>query len=316
MDSRGWTVGVDFGGTNVKVGLVNARGRVVRAHVVSSKAIPQPASFVDGVCRLVGSLAQSVGARPAGLRGVGVGAPGPVDVARGVVHSMVNVPGWHEVPLARLLERRLGCRCLVDNDVNLFTLAEWRFGAGRGAGQLVGLTLGTGVGGGLIMNGTLYRGACGAAGELGHMVVDPRGPRCGCGRRGCLETLVSAPAVVRLAQRTMRRRGARLTSQLVGRAARAGDSQARRVWIEIGRRLGVGLANIVNLLNPDCIVIGGGVANNWTLFAPTLIRTLRAEAMEVPMEAVRVVRGRLGDHAGIVGGAVLVWNEQKEKTRG
>ena len=309
MKTRRWTVGVDFGGTNIKVGLVDARGRVARAHIVPSKAAARPASFIDGVSRLVESLARSVGARPAGLRGVGVGAPGPVDVARGVVHSMVNVPGWREVPLARRLERRLGCRCLVDNDVNLFTLAEWRFGAGRGADHLVGLTLGTGVGGGLLVNGALYRGACGAAGELGHMVIDPRGYRCGCGRRGCLEALVSAPAVVRLARRTMRRRGAHLTSQLVGRAARAGDSRARRVWVEIGRRLGVGLANVVNLLNPDRIVIGGGVANNWTLFAPTLIRTLRAEAMEVPGAAVQVVRGRLGDRAGIVGAAVLVWNE-------
>jgi glucokinase len=152
------------------------------------------------------------------------------------------------------------------------------------------------------------------------MVMDPDGPRCGCGRRGCFETLVSARAVIRLAREAMRRghgplttlaraAGGRLTSQLVGRAARAGDARARRVWKTIGRRLGCGLANVVNLLNPDRIVIGGGVANNWALFAPALRATLRTETMAVSARAVRVVRGRLGDQAGVLGAAVLVWNE-------
>jgi glucokinase len=263
-------------------------------------------------------LLEAAGLTRAQLRGIGVGAPGPVDAERGIVHTLVNVPGWREVPLARLLARRLRRPCRVDNDVNLVALGEWRFGAGAGSRHLVCLTLGTGVGGGLVFDGRLYRGAGGAAGELGHMVMDPDGPRCGCGRRGCFETLVSAPAVVRLAREAMRRghgpltaltraAGGRLTSQLVGRAARAGDARARRVWHTIGRRLGLGLANVVNLLNPDRIVIGGGVAKNWPLFAPRLKATLRAEAMEVSVRGVRVVRARFADQAGVLGAAVLVW---------
>jgi glucokinase len=276
---------------------------------------------------MVERLTQSGGINPSQLRGVGVGAPGPVDVERGTVHSLVNVPGWHEVPLGRQLGRRLRCCCIVDNDVNLFALGEWRFGAGRGARQLVCVTLGTGVGGGLIFNGALHRGARGAAGEVGHMVIDPRGNRCGCGARGCLEAQVGTAAILRMGRRAIRRRAGplrtlaaqargRITPELVAHAARQGDAAARQIWVEVGRSLGSGLANVVNLLNPDRIVIGGGVANAWSLFYPTLIRRMRTQAMEASARAVQIVRARLGNHAGIVGAAVLVWQETGHGARG
>ena len=322
-----WTVGVDFGGTNIKVGLVREDGRVWCNQQLSSREVSRPGPFVKVVSRVVEWLAQSVGLRASQLRGVGVGAPGPVDTPRGIVHSMVNVPGWHEVPLGRQLERRLRCRCVVDNDVNLFTLGEWRFGAGRRSQSLIGMTLGTGVGGGLIFQGALYRGTSGAAGELGHMVIDPRGPRCGCGASGCLEAHVGAVAIVRLGRRAIRQQAGplrtfirqaheRLTPELITQAARKGDRAARNVWVAVGRRLGIGLANIVNLLNPDRIVIGGGIANGWQFFYPALMATMRAQAMDVPLRAVRIVRARLGNQAGIVGAAVLVWNKTRGQGRG
>lgn len=317
---RGWAIGVDFGGTNVKLGLVTPQGRVVRFRVLDSRPLSRPAAFVEGIAQAVESLTRAAGTRLACVRGIGVGAPGPVDVSRGLVYSMVNVPGWHHVPLGRLLQRRLHRPCRVDNDVNLFTLGEWRFGAARGCRHVIGLTLGTGLGGGLILQGALFRGAGGAAGEVGHMVMEPDGPPCGCGRRGCFEQLVNAGAVVRLARVALRhgrgpRHGGlrasrgRLSSKHVGEAARAGDARACRVWSEIGRRLGHGIANLVNLINPECVVIGGGVAKNWSLFAPALRATLQAEAMAVSVRSMRVVRARLGDQAGILGAAVLVWNE-------
>jgi glucokinase len=315
-----WAVGVDFGGTTVKVGLVRPTGRVASVRILPTKEFRSPAQFVEGVARAVASLAAGARTRVSRLSGVGVGAPGPVDAERGVIYAMVNVPGWREVPLARLLARRLRCRCVVDNDANCFALAEWRFGAGRGADHLLCLTLGTGIGGGLILDGSLYRGAAGVAGEPGHMVIDPRGPRCGCGRRGCLEALVGTAAIVRLGRialkrgaqplgRLVREAQGRLMPRLVGRSARAGDPLSRQVWVDIGTRLGAGVADLVNLLNPERVVIGGGVANNWRLFAPALLATVRAEAMAVPARAVRIVRARLGDYAGIVGAAVLVWDD-------
>ena len=315
-----WTVGIDFGGTMIKAGLVDPHGRVAAERVLSSRAAGRPAQFLAAAVVLVETLAAGAGVRPRQLRGVGIGAPGPVDIERGVVHTLVNVPGWREVPLRRALERCFGCPCAVENDAKVFALAEARFGAGRGTRHLIGVTLGTGVGSGLVLNGTLYRGASGAAGELGHTVIDPRGRQCGCGARGCLEAHVGTEAILALARRAIRRRAGplrtlareargRLSPELVSRAAEQGDAAARGVWVEVGRSLGVGLGNAVNLLNPERIVIGGGVANAWPFFLPSLLRTLRAQAMEVSARTVRVVRARLGARAGIVGAAVLVWNE-------
>ena len=325
MSRRRWTVGVDFGGTNIRLGLVDRAARLVSARVLDSRPLGEPARFLPGIVKAIGELSASVGVSTARLVGVGVGAPGPVDVARGMVHTMVNVPGWHRVSLAARLERWLGCPCAVDNDANLFALGEWRFGAARGARHVVGLTLGTGVGGGLILNGAVYRGSAGAAGELGHQVVDPRGPRCSCGARGCLEALVGAAAIVRTARRVMRSRATRLrrmeaevgdlTPRLIGRAARAGDRTARIIWQQVGWQLGRGMATIVNMLNPDCIVIGGGIANNWSSFAPAMRESLRLHAMRVASESVRVVRSRLGRSAGVLGAAMLVWSELQGRAR-
>ena len=326
MKPSEWTVGVDFGGTNVKIGLVTATARVHQTLVIASKQLVTPTAFINGVCDVVMSLARSVGIRTSQLRGVGVGAPGPVDVTRGMVHSLVNVPGWHNVGLRRPLERRLKCPCLIDNDANLFTIGEWCAGAGRGAQVLVGLTLGTGVGGGLVCDGALYRGASGSAGELGHMVIDADGWRCGCGRRGCLEAHIGTRAILRMAREAMRRhhgalrtlaqraRGG-LTPELVSRAAERGDASARAVWAAMGRSLGIGLSNIVNALNPDRIVIGGGVAQAWRFFAPAMITTVRAEAMAMPRGAVRIVRARLGPDAGIIGAAVGLWQDLRTTRR-
>ncbi|MBI3321365.1 MAG: ROK family protein [Candidatus Omnitrophica bacterium] len=321
MTSPGWVVGIDFGGTNIKAGLISPTGRVVSTRLLSSLRFRRPSAFVQGISEMVGSLTAEAGLRPAALCGVGVGAPGPIDPRRGIVHSLVNVPGWREVPLGRQLARRLKCRCLVDNDANLVALGEWRFGAGAQAKHVIALTLGTGVGGGVIINGKLYRGVSGSAGEVGHMVIDPRGRRCSCGARGCLEAQVGTAAILSMARRAIRRgaeplktlaRQARgqLTPALVSRAAMAGDQAARAVWMEIGRSLGIGVGNVLNLLNPERLVIGGGVANAWALFAPTLIRTVRAQAMPVSAHAARILRARLGHHAGILGAAVLLWDNR------
>lgn len=307
MMRRRWAVGVDFGGTNIKCGLVDRRGRVVTSLVLSTAQFGRPTAFVEGIHRAVEQLAASAGLASARLAGIGIGVPGLVDARRGIVHMLTNVRGWREVPLASRLRARLHRPVFVDNDVNLVTLGEWCWGAGRGARVLVGLTLGTGVGGGLVLDGSLYRGAAGVAGELGHMVLDPRGPRCACGARGCLEAHVGTAAIIRMARQAGVAHHGRLTPERLAWMARRGQSTARAVWHQVGRLLGRGLAGIVNLLNPDRIVIGGGVANAWPLFAKALQRTIRAEAMEVPARTVRVVRAKLGEQAGIIGAAVLVW---------
>jgi glucokinase len=311
-----WAVGVDFGGTSIKVGLVRRDGRVAAARSLPTRRFGRPAAFLEGVGGAAADVVREARLPWRQVAGVGVGAPGPIDVARGVVASCVNVPGWRNVPLQRALARRLGRPCRVDNDANAAALGEWRLGAGRGARSMVGLTLGTGIGGGLIIEGRLVHGASGSAGEIGHMLMDPRGPRCGCGRHGCLEALAGTAAILRLGRTAMRRSprlqrfvraAGRLEPRVLGDAGRAGDPAARAVWREIGRRLGEGLANVTNVLNPERIVIGGGVANNWSLFGPSLQATLARAALPAPAARVRVVRGRLGDEAGVIGSAMLVW---------
>ena len=309
MTRQRWAVGVDFGGTNIKCGLVDRRGRVVTSLVLSTARFGRPAAFVEGIHRAVEQFAASAGLTLARLAGVGIGVPGPVDARRGIVHMLVNVPGWREVPLAHRLRARVRRPVFIENDANLVTLGEWRCGAGRGARALIGLTLGTGVGGGLVLNGSLYRGVSGAAGELGHTVLDLRGPRCACGARGCLEAHVGAAAIIRMARAANVAYRGRLTPERLADLARRGNRQARAVWQQVGRLLGRGLAGVVNLLNPDRIVIGGGVANAWPLFAQALQRTIRAEAMPVSARSVRVVRAQLGEQAGIIGAAVLVWRQ-------
>jgi glucokinase len=310
-------VGIDFGGTTVKIGLVSASRRLKSVRVVPTGLVRTPAAFANTVGAALEALVHEAGLRMSQVAGVGIGAPGPVNAASGVIHSMVNVPGWRDVPLAKLLARRIKRPCIVDNDANCFALAEWRAGAGRGSRHMIGLTLGTGVGGGLILDGALYRGAAGAAGEPGHIVIDPRGPRCGCGRKGCLEAWVGTAAIVALGRHAVRRskrlqsmvraRGGALAPRMLGIAGRAGDPHARAAWKTIGARLGIGVTNLVNLLNPDRVVIGGGIANNWSLFAPSMMAAVRREAMPAAGRAVRIVRAEIGDYAGVVGAAVLVW---------
>ncbi len=278
---------------------------------------------MEAIRRTTEDLSRTIPQRALRLCGVGIGVPGLTDARRGVVHLLTNVAGWRNVPLAQRMTRRLGLPVFVDNDANLFTLGEWRFGAGRGARHLVGLTLGTGVGGGLVINGALDRGASGTAGELGHSIIDPGGRRCGCGGRGCLETLVGTAAILELARRAVRRRAGRLrtlvrqargriTPELVCNAAQRGDASALAIWRTVGQTLGLGVAGLVNLLNPDRVIIGGGVAGAWVWFAPSLIATVRQRAMSVPARAVRIVRAHLGDSAGIVGAAALVWEQSRQ----
>ena len=315
-----FVLGVDFGGTTIKVGLVDASGRVVRRRTVTSLEAGTPRRFVETVSAVADALVRSVGAARSALRGVGIGAPGVVDARRGIVRALVNIHGWHDVPLARRFEQHLRRPCLIENDANLFALGEWRFGAGRGSRQLVGLTLGTGVGGGLVFDGCVYRGTSGAAGELGHMAITRSGRRCGCGRQGCLEAHIGTAAVLSYGRRALRQ-GAeplgrlvreaqgRLSPALISQAARQGDRYARHIWHIVGEALGAGLANVINLLNPDRIVIGGGVSKAWSLFHPSLIATVRSQAMKIPARAVSIRPAQLGDRAGIVGAAVLVWSE-------
>lgn len=306
-------VGVDVGATFLKVGLV--RGKKIWAqHAFPTAPLQGPAQFVEGIARGVGLLVPP----DKKIAGIGVGVPGLVSYAHGVVRSVVNLKGrWKDVPLQAMLSRRLRLRVAVDNDVNLMTLAEWKLGAGRGAKNLVCLTLGTGVGGGLILEGRLYRGGWGGAGEIGHIPIAQEGPRCSCGGRGCLERFVGNREIIRwvraqlaageksILPKLVHGNLGKLQPETIDEGCRLGDPLALKTWVRVGETLGFALAGVVNLLSPERIVIGGGIAKAGRWLFPAIRRTLRHRAMH-GMGSVCVVPAQLGPSAGMIGAALLI----------
>ncbi len=307
-----YTVGVDVGGTNVKFGLIDPSGAVLHRNRLVTK------SYGSDKNRLIKALAEGVlgliaasGISKAQVAGVGIGLPGLVNPKDGLVIFLPNIPGWRNVPLKAKLEKYLGLPVYLENDVNLITLGEWGFGAGRGCCNMIGMTLGTGVGAGLILDGKLYRGEGFAAGELGHMPINFEGPRCNCGSFACFETFVGNGRLQRMAEEKFQRPGIALED--VFQLAKTGNVKALRFWQETGETIGTGLIGAVNLLNPTHIVIGGGVSRSHQFLFPAIRRTIKARAMAVQGRMVKIVRARLGDDAGIIGAQILVNQEQQAK---
>jgi glucokinase len=232
------------------------------------------------------------------------------------------MPDWHDVPLRDMVRQRYGIDAFLVNDANAAALGEHRFGAGKGLSSLVMLTLGTGIGGGIIIDSRMYAGACGAAGEVGHMVIDINGPLCGCGRKGCLEAMASGTAVARDTIERLRQgeksalpemvRGKLedITAERVGEAARQGDALARDVLFRAGTYLGVGLANLINLFNPEMIVLGGGMANLGDLFLDPARKVAMTQAFPISVRAVRIVTAELGERAGVYGAAAFAFGDR------
>lgn len=291
---------MDLGGTNLKWAVVAGKaeaGRVVARGSLPTEIATDPAAVPAGVIEQMVALGRAVVARHGPVTSVGVGVPGRYDPATGETRFLVNVPGtWAGRPVAAPVGAALGVPCALINDARAFGLAELRLGAGRGASSMVGLTLGTGVGGVIAIGGTVLLGHDGAAGEIGHQTIDPDGPACGCGSRGCLEAFTRAD---RLAEAC----GTDSAEEAV-LAARSGDERARVGLERVGRSLGIGIANLVTLFTPDVVVLGGGMAAAGDL----LISPIRAEmAQRVRMTdpgAVAISTAELGTWAGAIGAAL------------
>ena len=305
-----YVVGVDVGGTNIKLGVVGPLGKVIVRNSFATKP------FASSRIKLIKALAQEIeasiitaGLTKSQIAGVGIGLPGLVDFEKGFVRFLPNIPGWRGVPLKSILQKMVKLPVYVDNDVKIITLAESKFGAGKGVRDLVCLTLGTGVGAALILNGQLYRGEDNAAGELGHMPLNEDGPKCNCGGFGCFETYVGNRALFALASRMMGKPG--LTTQDMFILAKKGNKKALLFWETAGRRIGNGLVGIVNLLNPRLLIIGGGVSNNERFLFKTITDTIRRRAMSLQGSAFKIKRANFKDDAGIIGAYVLVTNAQR-----
>ncbi|HVL81418.1 MAG TPA: ROK family protein [Actinomycetota bacterium] len=295
-------IGVDLGGTKLAAGLVDPSGVISARYVV-----PTPrgeGALVDAVRAAVEALG------PSEVAGLGIGAAGLIDHQRGRYLFGPNLD-LGPMDMASVLSAALGMTVRVDNDANCAAWAEHRFGAGRGARHFICVTLGTGIGGGIVIDGRPYRGANGGAAEIGHVPMDPSGPPCGCGRRGCWEQMASGQALERLARERMaggRCDPAGLTGPAVSRAAREGDRVAREVVETVAAWIGWGLAALVNVFEPEVIAIAGGMAADWDLYA-TVAEGAMLEAMEASEHrpAPRLVAAQLGPDAGIVGAAALLF---------
>jgi glucokinase len=319
----GPVLAVDIGGTKIIIAIITADGRIMAEE-------RQPTLVVEGVQAVIGRLFSGIdnlleqnNLRPTQLRGISLAVAGPIDSSRGLVTVSPNMPDWHDVLLRDMVGERCGVDAFLVNDASAAALGEHRFGAGRGVNNLVLLTLGTGIGGGIVIDGKLYLGACGSAGEPGHMVIDVNGPECGCGRRGCLEALASGTAVARDAVLRLRQgeksslvemvggKMEDITAEKVGEAARKGDALAQGVISRAGTYLGVGLANLVNIFNPEMIVLGGGMVNLGELLLGPARQVALAQSFPISARAVRIVTAELGERAGIYGATAYAFDSDR-----
>ncbi len=312
---RGFVAGVDLGGTKIYTALADQNGRLLAEVKVPTRAREGLQSVIGRIVETVHHVKKQAGVEGP-LLALGIGAPGPLNAATGVVYQAPNL-GWDNVPLKQKLEELLGVPVAVDNDANLAALGEHVYGAGRGESEMVYVTVSTGIGGGLILHGRIYHGTGYGAGEIGHMTIDPAGPRCNCGNYGCLEAMASGTAMARAARRLVESGGGRaileaaggdadgITALAVARAAAAGDGEARQIIINAGRALGIGVANIINLLNPALVVLGGGAMQVGPLLWEAMEGEVARRALAASRKQVRLVPAELGGQSGLLGAVAL-----------
>jgi glucokinase len=316
-----FSIGVDLGGTNLRVAAIDQSGRLIEKIPLVTQVSRGRDYVMDEMCDAIRSLVCRL--QPGGkLLGVGVGVPGMVDLRTGHLRGCPNLPGWSEVPVRAQIERRLGMSVVLENDANAAAVGEMWLGAAHEVRDLAIFTLGTGVGGGLIISGKIHHGMIGMAGEFGHIMIDPDGFACTCGVRGCLEQYASATAIMCMARAS---RDAELSAAIKGdqsfsakclyELATRGNAAASGIFDLVGQSLGRAVAVVVNALNLPMIVIGGGVANGWEAFAPSLFAELRKRSLVYMAtetvgpggsgNATLVTRSRLGSDAGLYGAARL-----------
>ncbi|MDL2409352.1 ROK family protein [Rhizobium calliandrae] len=303
----------DLGGTELRAALVSDKGNLLSFSVVPTHAAEGPAAVIQQIELLAGAvLAQTPDLSPVGI---GIGAPGPLDPEAGIVIAPPTLAGWYEVPLADILSSRFQLPVRLENDANAAALGEWRYGAGRGARSMVFVTVSTGIGGGVIVDGRILHGRRGLAAEIGHMTITNEGERCFCGAIGCFEAVASGTALGRRATaRTRQFDGSQLrqlsgdadvTGRHVVEAARKGDAQALELLHGEARWLGIGFTNLLHLYSPDILVMGGGISHGFDLLQEAMTATIRDRAMPAYRD-VPIVPAQLGGHAGLIGAASLV----------
>jgi glucokinase len=325
-----FSIGVDLGGTNLRIAAVTAEGELLEKVTLGSRGAPTPHHVIDQMCNAIQGLTGKY-KRSGKFLGTGIGIPGIIDLQAGMVRASANLPGWKDYPVRAEIDRRLGLqesgtRIVLDNDANVAALGEQWLGAGRGVENMAVVTLGTGIGGGIVLGGKIWHGMHGMAGEFGHVTLEPEGPLCGCGNRGCAESYASASAILRMAREAIASGDApslasasadpEFGAQSIYNLALQGDPHARRIFQTMGRYLGILLAGMINVLDLEVFVIGGGVSSAWDAYSPSMFAELRARSTVYASTASKakedadsrgrttiITRALLGGDAGLYGAA-------------
>ncbi|MFC1906372.1 ROK family protein [Chloroflexota bacterium] len=318
---------VDIGGNKILTTIISNEGQVMAREYCLTLADEGFEGVINRIFSAIDHVFSQINIDLSQLDSISIAAAGAIDFKKGIITSSPNLPGWYDIPLRNIVKEKYEVNTFLINDANAAVLGEHHFGVGQEVNNLVLLTLGTGIGGGIIIDGRLYPGASGSAGEIGHMTIDINGPRCNCGNIGCLETLASGMAV---AKEAIRRIGQgeesslgkivdgvveNITAEKVSIAAQGGDSLAAEVILRAATYLGVGMVNLVNIFNPEMIIIGGGMVKMGAPLLNLARQVVRERAFQLSAQAVQIVPAQLGDDAGVLGAAVFAF-QQKTKREG
>jgi glucokinase len=308
--------GVDLGGTKISTGIVDENGNIIKSIKIPTMAEKGPDVVIERIEESIYQVLKDTGLEMSNLKGIGIGSPGPLNAKKGIVISPPNLPHWSNVPIVEILSKRLGIEVRLENDANAAAIGEHLFGSGRGVDNFVYITVSTGIGGGVIIEGKLYSGENSNAAEIGHHTINFDGPRCNCGNYGCFEAYASGTAIARFAREGIEKGIKTKIKELAGEgevkaehvfeAAKLGDEFAKELVEKEAFYLGVGIANIMAFYNPRKIAIGGGVSAQWDMLYGKMMETVRKKALKPNAEVCEVVKAQLGENIGVLGAAALL----------
>lgn len=320
IQTERFALGIDLGGTNIKAILVDSQGHELGWNSRKTETWEgRPSAVLDRMADSAKQVLQISRKMPGDILGMGIGFPGPLDRREKRIIWPTNLVGWRDVDLAGEMQSRLAIPCILENDANAAAYAEAWQGQGRGKQDLIILTLGTGVGGGIILGGRVWRGHQDTAGEIGHQCLDPQGPLCGCGQKGCLEAYASAPAIIRNAEAAMRNNKLEkigdmtidnLTAKGLADCALAGDALAQELFLTAGHYLGQGIANLINVLNPELVILAGGLAQAGDLILNPVREIVQMRALDPRAKNTPILLTKLGEKAGALGAAGIVFDSK------
>lgn len=320
-------LGIDLGGTKILSIVASSQGKILSRDRTHTPAKGGPEAVIRAILKSIAHALKSADITKNKIRAIGIGAAGISNPETGILYTSPNLPGWKDVPIRDIIQREIGINTFLTNDAKAAALGELSFGAGKGARNLIYITLSTGIGGGLIIDGKLYGGAAGAAGEIGHMTIDINGPHCNCGNTGCWEILASGTALAREAKKQIEQGAGTtilsyskgkielVTAQTVYAAALEGDRLAVELIGQNGSYVGVGLANLINIFNPELIIIGGGLSHMGDMLLKPAMAVIKERAFKASYEAVRLTIAQLGDDVGALGAIVFAQQGMKHIDR-